>query len=63
MKIVKKRKVIKLGNSLAITIPSLFWRFNEITSGDEVLIEGDEKMLKLKVFKHKKKVAQNQPND
>lgn len=48
MKISKKRKVQRIGKALAITLPSLFWRFNDIKPGDTVILEGNEKLLKIR---------------
>lgn len=53
MKISVKRKLIKLGNSLYVAIPSIFIRFHNIKKGDSLLIEGNLKTLKVKKTKEK----------
>ncbi|MCS7215508.1 MAG: AbrB/MazE/SpoVT family DNA-binding domain-containing protein [Thermodesulfovibrio sp.] len=47
-KIRVKRKLFKVGSSLAVTLPSLFIKVNELKRGDFVIIEGDLKKLKVK---------------
>ncbi|MCS7135421.1 MAG: AbrB/MazE/SpoVT family DNA-binding domain-containing protein [Candidatus Aenigmarchaeota archaeon] len=48
VKIRVERRVFKFGGSLAVTLPSLFVKVNELRKGDLVVIEGDLKKLKIK---------------
>lgn len=45
-----KRKVIKTGNSLAVTIPADFVKSLQIRAGDEVNFELEEQESKMTVF-------------
>lgn len=47
-KIAVKRKLIRLGNSFCISIPSIFLKVNDMKKGDFVQIEGNFKFLKIR---------------